>query len=458
MAFNGSLNVDEGFYGLSARAAWSGLLPYRDFGYTQTPLFPYISGALMRLIGFGFLKQRLADGTWGLLAAGLGTAFLWRRANSRAALVFVLLVVSDLQWMYFADIGKADGFVALTMIGAAVAALSGASFGRRIAVISVLGVLGVGCRLPSAAYFLVLWAGLVWNERSGAALGKALLWPAAASLVLIVPFIAASRRNFYFWTIAFHAASRGAKDWHISVADLFPLSPAGCIGAAAVLALALMGRVRLGRMPAIVLLAMAASVACNVLPKGAYPEYSAPLVPVVLMLVVLIGARAGIPARWAAAVAALLVASSLCIRAPLDPGIYYKTRKAAAYWRQLQGTPFPFSGSASTVALEAMAPVEPDMVMSPFCCTETMPEDKAENLHLATPQRIGLLMADKRCRVVILFSEPVRNFVWSMPTFEMISDRAVTGWKAILEKDYALQYGDSTYVVFARVQPARKPL
>jgi hypothetical protein len=67
-------------------------------------------------------------------------------------------------------------------------------------------------------------------------------------------------------------------------------------------------------------------------------------------------------------------------------------------------------------------------------------------------------MADKRCRVVILFSEPVRNFVWSMPTFEMISDRAVTGWKAILEKDYALQYGDSTYVVFARVQPARKPL
>ncbi|HEY1847866.1 MAG TPA: hypothetical protein VGG37_01610 [Opitutaceae bacterium] len=450
MATRGALNVDEGFYGICSREAMRGLLPYRDFGYTQTPLFLYINGAAMKLLGFGFLQQRIANGLWGAGAAFTGAAFLWRRAGRLAALGYVMLLATGLQWMYFSDLGKADALAALLVVGAAAAALSGMAFPAKAAATAFLGVLAIGCRLPTAPFFLALWA--VQAGRPISARGAALMvgLPAAIGALLIGPFIAASPGNFAFWTMRFHAASRGVKDWHISAADLYPVSPALCAALAFFVAAWVSRRLRLGGREDGVLGALFVGLACNILPTGAYPEYAAPFVPAFLLVLVLVLSRAFPRPAWQCAGFAAFAALNLCVRAPMDDQVLADTRTAAAVVRDHQAPGVPYAGSASILALESGAPVDARMTMSPFCCTESMGAEAAGLRRLVRPEDVAALMASPGCRVVALYSDRTRNFVFSMPEFRPISDSAVGDWKRILARDYYLALGNSSYAVFVR--------
>jgi hypothetical protein len=67
-------------------------------------------------------------------------------------------------------------------------------------------------------------------------------------------------------------------------------------------------------------------------------------------------------------------------------------------------------------------------------------------------------MADPRCEVFVMYTLPVRNFVWSMPRFVPISESAVARWKAILSQGYTLEYGDGSYAVFIRRSLYSQPL
>ena len=57
-AFFGYLNRDEGWYLVSGKLAYHGQLPYRDFPYFQTPLLPYLFGAVNALPAHSFIKVR----------------------------------------------------------------------------------------------------------------------------------------------------------------------------------------------------------------------------------------------------------------------------------------------------------------------------------------------------------------------------------------------------------------
>jgi hypothetical protein len=450
MVFNGALNIDEGFYGLSSRAAMQGLLPYRDFGYTQLPLFPYINGAVMSLTGFGFIGQRLASSLWAALTIALGSAWLWRRRGRLAGLGFVAIMVSGLQWMYFANIGKTNALAGLLVLAAVIVVVSRQRIGAQIFATSLLGVVAIGCRLPVAPFFLVVWAGLLARNFSAGNLWRAVFWPALFGLLLIAPFIAAAPDSFRFWALDIHGESRVVRNWHLDLPSMFPLSPALCL-MGLLLPIGLFSRrIRPARPLDLVLLALFVALVCNVLPTGAYPEYPAPFVPSFIFVLSILVADMGASPRRHGLMLALFVLINLTIRAPIDPAVYRATRRAAAYVRQFQRDPFPFVGSASIVALEAGAPVPDWLVMAPFCCSESFPEGAAAERHLATPDRISRLMADPRCGVYVMYTVPVRNFVWSMPRFVPISDSSVARWKVILAQGYSLEYGDSSYAVFIR--------
>jgi hypothetical protein len=450
MVFNGALNIDEGFYGLSSRAAMQGLLPYRDFGYTQLPLFPYINGAVMELTGFSFIGQRLASALWAALTVALGSAWLWRRRGRLAGLGFVAVMVSGLQWMYFAHIGKTNALAGLLILAAVVVLVSVRRPAAQILATSVLGVVAIGCRLPVAPFFFVIWAGLLARNFSPGNLVRALFWPALFALVLIAPFVAAAPDAFRFWALDIHGESRVVRNWHLDLPSLFPLSPALCLMGLVLPVGLLLGRIRIARPLDLVLLALFVALACNVLPAGAYPEYPAPFVPSFIFVLCLLLADAGLGSRWLGAALAICVLVNLTIRAPIDPEAYARTRKAAEYARQFQQEAYPFVGSASIVALEAGAPVPDWLVMAPFCCSEAYSDAEAARRHLATPERIARLMADPRCEVFVMYTVPVRNFVWSMPTFAPISEPSIARFKATLSREYSLEYGDGSYAVFIR--------
>jgi hypothetical protein len=449
LVFNGATNVDEGFYGLISRAVLGGLLPYRDFAYTQMPLFPYIQGALMKVIGFGFIEQRLASGLWAFLTVAIGTTWLWRRKSPALACAFAALMTTGLQWMYFAHLGKTHAFVGLVVLAAALVVLSQPRFGPRMFWLSLLGVLAVGCRLPTGPFFFIVWTGLVAREFSGRNLARALAYPVLFSLVLIAPFIAAAPHAFWFWALDFHRVSNVLKYWHLSYGDMFVFAPAVNVMLLLLAAGLMTKRLRLAAPLDILLLGLVATFTLNVIPRGTYPEYAMPEVPgLVLTLVLAFGSLPRIAAApWAWGILCLV---NLTGPPVIDTAIYGETRKAAAFVRQFQQPGFPFIGSASIVALEAGSPVDPRMLMGSFCCTEAYDEAGATRLHMMTPEGIAKFMEDPRCDVFILFHSLNVNFTWSMPGFNAISQGAISRYKAVLARDFVLEYGDSNYVVFIR--------
>jgi hypothetical protein len=352
--------------------------------------------------------------------------------------------------MYFAHIGKTNALAGFLVLAAVVVLLSRMRFGLQAFATSLIGVVAIGCRLPVAPFFLVIWAGLLARNFSAGNLGRTVLWPALFGLLLIAPFIAAAPDSFRFWALDIHGESRVVRNWHLDLPSMFPLSPALCLMGLLLPVGLLSGRVRVSRPLDTVLLGLFVALACNVLPTGAYPEYPAPFVPSFIFVFSILLADGAVGPLWQGLALALCVLVNLTIRAPIDRAVYSETRKAADYVRKFQRDPFPFVGSAGMVALEAGAPVPDWLVMAPFCCTESFPDAAAAKLHLATPGRIARLMADPRCEVFVMYTVPVRNFVWSMPRFVPISEGAVAGWKAILSRGYSLEYGDGSYAVFIR--------
>jgi hypothetical protein len=54
-----ALNADEGFYLAASRGVGQGLMPYRDFAFTQMPLLPCIDAPLLRLVPESLWGMRL---------------------------------------------------------------------------------------------------------------------------------------------------------------------------------------------------------------------------------------------------------------------------------------------------------------------------------------------------------------------------------------------------------------
>jgi hypothetical protein len=450
LVLNGAPNVDEGFYGLTARAAVSGLVPYHDFGYTQMPLFPYVHGAVSRLVGFGPVEQRMASGLWALLAVAVGTVFLWRRFGRAVGIGFAALLVTTLNWVYFTHLPKTYAFVGAVILVNIVILEARADFRGRMFWTSLLGVVAVGSRLPVAPFYAVVWLGLLSRDFSAANLLRALGWPAVFTLGLLAPFAAAAPRPFLFWALDFPWQSAALKYWRLDLPALFYFAPAVCLAALALGIAILSGRVRLARTRDVVLLGLLVALACNVLPVGAYEEYATPLLPGLALVLCATLGDLGIGARVVGAFYLVLCLVNLCGIPPIDPTYYADTRKASLYVRQFQRGAFPFVGSASVVALEAGRPVDPRMLMGSFCCTEDYPESQANLLRLMTPAGIAAHMEDPRCEVFVLYNRANWNFVWSMPRFQPISASAVSRWKAILSRDFRLEYGDAHYAVYVR--------
>jgi hypothetical protein len=447
---DGRLNVDEGFYGLAARAVMHGSLPYRDFGYTQTPLFPYLDGALMSVLGFGFVEQRLAASVWAAATVAVGAAWMWRRVSPAAAGAFALITTASLQWVYFSHLGKATSFVSLMVLSATLVVLSGGPFRRRIALLSLFGVLAVGARLPMGPYFAFLWIGILARDFSWMRLLEATAWPIGLSAALLLPFAAADPSAFVFWTLDFHVVSRGLRDWSLGAGSILGLAPAAWIGLAAVGSGAAVRR----RLPSygtcLVCSGLLAAAAAVLLPRGAYPEYAAPLVPSLLVVVTLglFQPPTGLRTAWAA-IAGLAVAS-LTSLPPTEPSIYLNVKRAARAVNECSPKGAPFVGSATILALESGRSIPGDLVMGSFACTEDYPETEARRLHLATPGRLLALMGGPAGGAYAIFNQANLNFVWSMPSFRPISRDAVRSWAGVLDRDFSVAYSDSDFVVFAR--------
>lgn len=118
----GDLNHDEGWYLYAARQVSRGLLPYRDFHFSQPPLVPFIYAFLRPLWGAGgIVGGRLLTAFFGLFSALLAAWLAWRLVPAsvkfHAALTCFMLISGNIYQSYFTTIVKTYSLTALFLCG-----------------------------------------------------------------------------------------------------------------------------------------------------------------------------------------------------------------------------------------------------------------------------------------------------------------------------------------------------
>ncbi len=111
----GAFNSDEAWYLYGSKLVMQGLLPYRDFAYTQMPLHPYVYGVLQGL-GASFWLGRATSVALSLGVVVLSIAAAKRYAGPWAGAIAALLLAAFSFGVYFDAIVKTYAFVAFCFL------------------------------------------------------------------------------------------------------------------------------------------------------------------------------------------------------------------------------------------------------------------------------------------------------------------------------------------------------
>jgi len=175
------LNQDEGWYLLSARRTAEGAMPYRDYAFTQGPVFPYVYSLIQPLVDTGGLQAgrvfTLLLG-WASILVTAWTVFRVRRREDpwfAVCLVLVLLGLNTFHAQYLATV-------------------------KTYSLAGLLLAAGLGCYLLSLRHrtrIPMVFAALFLALATATRLSLILFIPA----LLIHPFLARKQRGQAPWLI-----------------------------------------------------------------------------------------------------------------------------------------------------------------------------------------------------------------------------------------------------------------
>lgn len=194
------VDVDEGSYAAAAALALDGVVPYRDFLYTQTPLLPYVYGAWAELFGEHWLVVRALSLVLSLTVAVLLTRHLVERFGVRLALLgSVLFGTSTLVLLWYPPV-KTFALATALVFGAYVLVARPDPGPRAWLAAGVLASLAVQTRaLVVGAALAYAWEAL----RTGRGLTRYLVGFGVA-LVPTAAIFALDRQAFLFGNLGVH--------------------------------------------------------------------------------------------------------------------------------------------------------------------------------------------------------------------------------------------------------------
>lgn len=347
----GPLNQDEGWYLLAGLNTASGMMPYRDFMFTQGPVMPYVYAAFSPLWGsWGVLGGRVFTALLGLCAAGLCAGVAWRLAPERSrgvsALSAWLLTACCPVFSYFTVIPKTYALSGL-FIAAAFFALTGRN-AFRFELCGMLLALAAGTRLSLGILLAVVGFGLLFMCRRDGYQWAWFRFGLGGGLVLIAlfaPFLVVARDGFLF-SQSYHASrtDAGFMKWLMLRAGSGSRLMQGYFMTLFVAGLALAAGVRRGtRFHPVFWLAAAGFVAVTAVHYTApfpYDDYETPIMPLAaaiasVMLAAAVaesGLRHGVMMRVVTSLALLFIcASPMCMN--------WVTVRQDRFWFQMKDKP-----------------------------------------------------------------------------------------------------------------------
>jgi len=419
------LNQDEGWYLIAAQRVAQGRMPYRDFAYTQAPLFPYLSqGAVPMVRQWGLLGGRAHSLGWSLLSLATLLTFLFRRCakakRSTAMLCGAALLALNpffLQYSVTVKTYSLTGFL-LLLAGIVWIQCYDRPQSRLFALCPLLLSLAAGIRLSSLGFFLPLAADSLLR-RSGDRTHRVLLFCLFSGLglgLVFAPFLLAAPEQSWFGMISFHAAREVENAAELRVG--FISRSLQAFLPSVLLLLYLLPRIRDWN-PALV--APFAGVLCVSLIHFAapfpYDEYQAILFPV-LALIISLQVPEFVPAEARSAIHPVLVCGMLAfaLGSPhwqswatveqdrlwpqfKEQSDLHRLRLAGNYLRLLSPEPPLLLTADAYLAVESGMDVPPGLEMGPFSFFPDLDRDTAKRMNVHNTESLMDLIAESRAPV-----------------------------------------------------------
>ncbi len=456
----GMRNADEGFYALASKLVYAGQVPYRDFAYTQTPLFPYMQGAAMELVGFGVREQRWLNVLWDAGALGL-IAWRFRRAGVSTAATCVLLGlwVCSLPLFYFCVIGKTYALVQLLLIVAAMGLWD--ENPRRAAFwVAVCGVLATACRLTVGPVVALLYLGVaIRAARQGVSRVYLVLLPALLGAAALGPFILAAPENAYFWIWEYHTLSAMTRlPWTTLALHTVTFAPAVLV-LFVFAALRMRGAAdRFSPWACCAAAGALGAVVAIVVPR-VYAEYSAPCWSLILLgsggLLAGEGALSGRGRRLAAAVAAGLYLVSFGASVHFAQGNYSPhyldaVDEVAAFLRTRTSQEAMILTAAPEVLLHTGRKHHPALALGHFAVTGEMTPDLARRRRVMHFTELVSTIEAGSAEALVFRDRDNSNFERSIPSLRFFDQRNMDQIAAAILRRYRLAYANNEFQVFIR--------
>ena len=446
---SGALNADEGFYALAAREVFAGRLPYRDFGYTQLPGYPYLQGLAMAVAGgHDLFTQRWLNALWGGLTLALIAACGRRTAGGRDWAWPPLALALLPAWIYFVVIGKTYALTGLLLVLTA-GALALKRPGLRLAAYASFGSLAVLCRLPVAPAVAVLWLALVRGMPAGVLRRRALWVPPATGCLLLLPFLLAAREPFGFYNLGLHTSVlRSARlESGIQLAAFHLPSLAGL--------LLIAGRAPREWPPA--LWAGAVGALAMLIPAGTYADYATPCMA---LLALGIAQLPPSPRRTLAGgglrvvcVCALLLLPPPHVRA--ERALLTDLTQCARHVAATTPPDAVVLPPEPLIATGACRPVLPGSELGPFSVTHELPPARAQRLRLLTLEGLRARVAAGEPDVIVLSRVHV-NWPRSIPSLRRIPLPQLDELTRTILQGYVPTWQNPSFVVLSP-RPGDRP-
>jgi len=451
---NTGLHSDEGFYAIAAQNAINGKILYRDFGYNQMPILPYLNGAMMKIFGFGLTQQRFSNILW---CSGSLIAFMWFlqcRCNYFTSLTAGWLLISSPIWVWgncFQAVGSANFFIMLSGITICMPG----NYYKKMVLFSIAGSLAIGCRMPVAPTIIILWIYLISQGiRPKDKIITIVSFPGIC-ILLLVPFYIASPDNFIFWNFEYNLGKDFKEKF---IASHFLLAPTTFLLMTCGLFSIMTDFKKIKSPEAGSLMAAVIGVASQLALNVSYFVYSIPFVALGTMGASVILSKS----KWLRIIFPIFLLFPLSYLTPLSPITYLSldefidnkwvdtlnnTVKFIHKKVPLDGkilTPYPI------VAFQAGRNVIKGTEMGKFGITDEIGEVKAKNFHLKTHKQLIKLIDTLEPDVVILTNNLLHpyNFSLSVPSLNDIRTKKRVQFFDTLSKYYYIGFFESPLLVF----------
>lgn len=459
----GEPSADEGFYAYASYAVMHGKIPYRDFGYTQMPVLPYLQGAIMSVTGFGVRQQRWLNVCLGALSVALGVA-MWRKFKLHPLACWALI----LAWcfckplLYYDTIGKTYAMSQLLVVAAGGCLCLGGPPRTKLVLLSLFGVLAVGCRLTAAPSVFVLWCGLVALHRRQLSWPLLLGMPALLTLMILGPIFAADPSNFLFWNSTYHFKStlptrRAAVLW-----QSLGMAPGVTLLALAGAGIAAWKRETRRTQGACIFLAGIAGWLFSVGSAGFYVEYAIPSFPLVIVGggLLLGGIRLPAAARAAGGFIVLTATAAGLVQGAgfIKKGYLEAVDHTAAYIEKNTKPTDIILTSMPEIALASHRPVFPGLEIGKFSFTDEMDEETARRRNVVTFNRLVSVVDRQSVPIVVLSNFDSWNFSESIPSLKILPADVYSRFYNLLLRRYDCVGANEYFFVFKIHSPENKAI